>query len=59
MGKEVIVEEGKDTGGEKNKGDIDNSSNIGSTENTESEGDGDMPRNPWNLPYGPRKLRGG
>ena len=59
MGKEVIVEEGEDTRGEGDKGDIDNSSNIGSTEDIESEGDRDVPRNPWDLPYGPRKLRGG
>jgi hypothetical protein len=59
MGKKVIVEEGEDTRGEGNKEDIDNSSNIGSTENIESEGDRDIPYNPWDLPYGPRKLRGG
>jgi hypothetical protein len=46
MGKKVIVEEGEDTREEGNKGDIDNSSNIGSTEDIESEGDRDMPRNP-------------
>jgi hypothetical protein len=59
MGKEVIVEKSKDTRGEGDEGDIDNSSNLGSTEDIESEGDGDMPRNLWDLPYGPRKLRGG
>jgi hypothetical protein len=59
MGKEVLVEESEDTRGEEDKGNIDNSSNIGNTEDIESEGDGDVPRNPWDLPYGPRKLRGG
>jgi hypothetical protein len=59
MGKEIIVEESKDTRGEGDEEDIDNSSNIGSTEDIESEGDRDVPRNPWDLPYGPRKLRGG
>jgi hypothetical protein len=59
MGKKVIAEEGEDTRGEGDKGDIDNSSNLGSTEDIESEGDGDVPRNPWDLPYGSRKLRGG
>jgi hypothetical protein len=58
MGKKVIAEEGKNTRGEEDKGDIDNSSNIGSTEDIESKGDGDMPCNPWDLPYGLRKLRG-
>ena len=46
MGKKIAVEEGEDTGGEGDEGDIDNSSNIGSTEDIESEGDGDMPCNP-------------
>ena len=59
MGKEIAVKEGEDTRGEGDKGDIDNSSNIGSTEDIESEGDGDVPCNPWDLPYGLRKLRGG
>ena len=59
MGKEVAVEEGEDTRGERNEGDIDNSSNIGSTEDIESKGDRDVPRNLWDLPYGPCKLRGG
>jgi hypothetical protein len=57
-GKEVAAEEeGEDTGGEEEEGDVDNSSDIGSTEDTDSEGD--VPRNPWDLPYGPRKLKGG
>jgi hypothetical protein len=54
-GEEVVAEEeGEDTKG----GDTDISSNIGgSGEDTDSERD--MPRNPWDLPYRPRKLRGG
>jgi hypothetical protein len=59
MGKKVIAEKGKNTREEGDKGDIDNSSNLGNTEDIESEGDRDVPRNPWDLPYGPRKLRGG
>jgi hypothetical protein len=59
MGKKVAVEESKDTRGEGNEGDIDNSNNIDSTKDIESEGNRDMPRNPWDLPYGPCKLRGG
>ena len=59
MGKKVVAEEGEDTRGEGDEEDVDNSSNIGSTEDIESEGDGDVPRNPWDLPYGPRKLREG
>ena len=51
MGKEVAVaEEGEDTGGEGDEGDIDNSSDIGSTEDIESEGDGDVPRTRSYLP---------
>jgi hypothetical protein len=52
-------EEGEDTkGGVEDKGDIDISSNIrGSREDTDSERD--IPYNPWDLPYRPRKLRGG
>jgi hypothetical protein len=58
-GKEVVAEEeGEDTkGGAEDEGDTDNSSDIGSGGDTDSEQD--VPRNPWDLSYGPRKLRGG
>ena len=59
-GEEVAAEEeGENTeGGAEDEGDTDISSDIGgSGEDTDSERD--VPRNPWDLPYGPRKLRGG
>jgi hypothetical protein len=59
-GEEVAAEEeGEDTeGGVEDEGDIDISSDIrGSGVDTDSERD--VPRNPWDLPYRPRKLRGG
>jgi hypothetical protein len=54
----VAAEEGEDTeGGAEDEGDTDISSDIGSGEDTDSEQD--VPRNPWDLPYGPCKLKGG
>jgi len=55
----AVEEEGEDTkGGAEDEGDTDISSNIGgSREDIDSERD--MPYNPWDLLYRPRKLRGG